>query len=68
MMGVRGRNVDDVDVGVLAQVVVGAVCGGGLGCSDDREEFLRAREGGGRSGGNDGVSDVADPADGWIGE
>ena len=66
VVGVRGGDVDDVDVGVRDEFGVGAVCGGGVGDSVGFDEFLRAGGGAGRGDGGDGVRDVGDGAGGGV--
>lgn len=66
VVGVWGGDVDDVDVGVLDEFVVGAVRFGGGGALAGLEEVGGAGGGCGGGCGGDGVGDVGDLASGGI--
>ena len=66
VVGVRGGDVDDVDVGVFHELVIGAVGGGRGGAVAGLEEFAGAVGGGGGGCGGDGVLDVVDVAGGRV--
>ena len=66
VVGVGRGYVDDVDVWVADEVVVGAVGGGRGGAFARFEELFGAGGGGGGGGGDDGVVDVGDGAGGGV--
>lgn len=68
-MRVRGRNIDDVDVGVLRQLFVGAVgLRSALGYSTCVEKLLSAVFGAAGSGSDDFMSYIGNAAGGRVDE
>lgn len=68
VVAVRGSDVDDVDIGVGNKLSVRAICFGGAGTADLLYEALSAVAGAGGGNGDNLVADVADFADGGVGE
>ena len=66
MVGVRGGDVDDVDVWVFDQFFVGAIGSGGRGAFAGFEELFGAGGGGGGGRGSDGVFYIRDGAGGRV--
>lgn len=65
-MGVRRRDVDDVDLGVVDELLVRAIRGAGGGDLESGDEIFGLGLGAGGGDGDDGVGDVSCPADGGV--
>jgi len=66
VVAVRGCNVDDIDIGVLHELLVGSICLRALGSTNLLQEVLRALRRRGRSGSDDFVLDIVDTSGLWV--
>ena len=66
VVAVRGRNVDDIDIGVLYKLLVGSICLCALRSANLLEEVLGALCRRRRSGSDDLVLDLVDASGLWV--
>jgi len=66
VVAVRGRNVDDIDIGVLYKLLVGSICLCALRSANLLEEVLGALCRRRRSGSDDLVLDIVDASGLWV--